>query len=272
MSTKGANLNYEQKLFINGIPVSGVTNIDGSYEISEEPINIIGKGYAYPVRQGPLVGNFNVSKYYIGKEQFLDYVGSTPIDGSIHYGDKNFGFTQGYLSEYSFSAGIGQIPQANASITVHGDIGRSLDNSQSPQPHPKIEIINQGSIELNVAGYTSNRVTNFSYTIRINRTPLYAIGSPFPVQVDTSFPIIQQSSFSIDANDYEIERIREFLVKPKQQDIILTLKNPINNSPIENFEIKNARLSSHVINSSSSDLLSIDFTYDGYINRLDRQY
>jgi len=271
MSTKNASLNYEQSFYIEGIPVSGVTNIDGSYSISEEPINIIGKGFTYPTMQGPMVGEFSISKYYIGKDPFLEYINDTPMEGVIIYGDKSFGFNQGYLSEYSFSAGIGQIPQSNISITTYGEIGSNV-GSQGSKEHPKIQIPNQGSIKLNSRGFSTNRVTNFSYTTRINRTPIYKIGSGYPVQVDTQFPIIQQATFNVDVNDYEIQNIREFTSSPEQQDLFFELRNPVNDEIIEIFSILNARLKTSSINSSSSDLLNVSLSYDGYINKKDREY
>ncbi|NDG53100.1 MAG: hypothetical protein EBY39_08775 [Flavobacteriia bacterium] len=266
MATKNAVLNYEQQFYLAGIPLSGVTSLDGSYSIEENPINIIGKGYTYPVRQGAMVGNFNIQKYYIGEDPLLNYTGDAPISGSINFNGSSFGFESGYLTEYSMSAGIGQIPESSASIVVYGDIGAGID-AYGTQSHPEIQIPNQGSISLNAAGYQSNRITSFSYTMRVDRTPIYKIGSPYPVQVDRSFPLLQEASFSIEVDDYEVARMREYLLKPKQQKIIIEFSNPINSAKIESFEINKARLLAQSINSSSDDMLSVNLTYRGYINK-----
>jgi len=266
VATKNAVLNYEQQFYLSGALLSGVTSIGGGYSIQEEPINIIGKGHSMPVRQGPLVGNFDISRYYIGEDPLLFYTGDSPISGSINFNDKSFGFNSGYLSEYSMSAGIGQIPQANASLIVYGDIGSGIDGSGS-NPHPIIQIPNQGSISLNASGYQSNRITNFSYTLRIDRSPVYEIGSPFPVQVDRKFPLVQESSFTLEVDDLEVSRMREYLIKPKQQKIEIKFKNPIDSSKIESFIIPKARLLSQEISSSSEDLLTVNLTYRGYINK-----
>ena len=192
MATKNALFNYEQKFYINGILLSGVTDIDGSYSVSQEPINIIGKGYTYPVKQGSMIGNFNIQKYYIGDDPLLKYIDETPIKASINYGDKSIGFDQGFLTEYSFSAGIGQIPQAQASINVYGNLGAGI-SAEGSNPQPDVEIPNQGSILLNSKDYETNRVSRFDYTIRINRNPLYKIGSTEPVQVDIQYPLFSRS-------------------------------------------------------------------------------
>lgn len=266
MATKNAVLNYEQQFYLSGVLLSGVTNMNGGYSVSEEPINIIGKGHTFPTRQGPLIGNFSISKYYIGEEPLLNYTGDHPISGSINFNDSSFGFKDGYLTEYSMSASIGQIPNANASIVVYGDIGSGI-NASGSNPHPDIQIPNQGSISLNASGYQTNRITDFSYTIRTDRNPIYKIGSPFPVQVDRKFPLIQEANFSIEVDDLEVSRIQEYLTKPKQQDLTISFANPINASAIESFTIEKARLLDQSLSSSSDDLLTIDFRYIGYINK-----
>lgn len=272
MATKNAVLNYEQQFYLSGIQLSGVTSLDGGYSIEESSINILGKGHKYPVAQGPLVGNFRLSKYYIGQEPLLNYTGDNAISGSINYYNesepnvKNFGFESGYLTEYSISAGIGKIPESQASIVVYGNIGSGI-NSSGSNPHPSIEIPNQGSISLNASGYQTNRVTDFSYTLRTDRNPIYKIGDPFPVQVDRVFPMVQEAQFSIDVHDFEINQIQEYLIKPKQQAINLQFKNPINSNKIETFTIKKARLLSQSMRSSTNDVLKVNLRYIGYINK-----
>lgn len=272
MATKNAIQNYEQQFYLSGILLSGVTSLNGGYSIQENPINIIGKGYTFPVEQGPLVGNFSISKYYIGQDPLLQYTGDNPISGSINFVNssigktQSFGFNSGYLTEYSLSAGIGRIPEASASIVVHGDIGSGISASGN-NAHPKIQIPNQGSISLDASGYQTNRITDFSYSIRIDRSPVYKIGSPFPVQVDRAFPISQEASFNLEVHDFEITKIQEYLISPKQQNLTFNLKNPIDSSSIESFTIKKARLLSQSISSSSEDVLSVDLRYVGYINK-----
>lgn len=272
MATKNAIQNYEQQFYLSGILLSGVTNLNGQYSIDESPINIIGKGYTYPVRQSPLVGEFQISKYYIGKDPLLDYVGDNPISGSINFvspssdDDKSFGFTSGFLTEYSVSAGIGRIPESSASIVVYGDVGAGI-NASGNSPHPKIEIPNQGSISVNCSGYQTNRVTDFSYSLRIDRKPIYKIGSPFPVQVDRAFPIFQEANFTLEVDDLEISKIQEYLISPKQQDLSLSFSNPINSQPIDTFFIPKARLLNQSITSSSDGVLTVSLNYISYINK-----
>jgi hypothetical protein len=265
VANKNAVSNYEQQFYLEGVQLSGVTNINGSYSITEEPINIIGQGYKYPVRQGPLVGNFGISRYYIGEDIFLNYTGDGSFAGSINYNDKSFGFNGGYLTEYSLSAGVGQIPTSDISIVVHGEIGAGVD-SEGTLAHPAIQIPNQGSITLDCKGYQTNRVTSFSYTLRIDREPLYKIGQSSPIQVTRKCPLKQEATFEIECDDFEIQNIREYLIQPEQQDINLSFSNPIDDSLIETFTIQKARLLNQSLSSDGSDIMTVSLAYQGYIN------
>ena len=265
MANKNSIENYEQKLYINGSEVLGVTDINGSYQINEDPIHIIGQGFTHQVRNGPMVGDFQLSKYYIGNDILLSYTGSESISGSIHYGDKSFGFENGYLTEYSLSCGVGQIPTATASIKAYGDIGSGI-NASGNEAIPEIQIANQGSIHINVNGFQSNRVSDFSYNIRANRVPVYGIGSPFPLDVHQQFPISQECSVTLEVFDYEVPSFKSFLSRPVSQDLIITLDNPISDSNIDKFILKDAKLSSQSLSSSAGNSMFVNLTYVAYIN------
>lgn len=265
VANKGAFLNHEQKFYLSGVDLIGVTNIDGGYQFNEEPINILGKGFTFSARQQPLVGNFQISKYYIGKDILLQYTGEDPISGSINYSDKTFGFESGYLNEYSLSFGIGQIPTVNASLVVYGDIGSGI-NASGSEEHPEVVIPNQGSIEINLDGYQTNRILDLSYTVRVNREPIYAIGSPFPVNVRRQMPMIEECSFNLEVHDYELNRIKEYLSKPKAQDLSFTFKNPITDTAIQTFSLKDAKLTNQSMQSSVDDVLKVSLTFSAYTN------
>lgn len=266
MANKSSISNYEQKLYIDGIEALGVTSIDGGYEISEDPIYILGKGFTYGVKQGAIVGSFQVSKYYIGDEILLSYTGDKAMNGSINYEGKTFGFEDAYLSEYSLSCGIGQIPTASAQLQVYGDIGSGIDHFGN-EPVPEIQIPNQGSIQINVDGFESNRVSDFSYTMRMNRTPVYAIGSPFPITVHQQFPVIQECSFTLEIFDYEINQLKSSLIKPISQDLSISLNNPISDLNINTFTLKDAKLTNQSLNSTSDTVMIANLTYSAYINK-----
>jgi len=158
---KQATLGYEQNFFINGTKMSGVQSVQGSYSISEKPINIVGWGHvnssyfnsylksqeglfldengfrviqenksapqSMAVLDAPLEGNFSIESILISEDFFMQYTGENPFTGSIHHDDKYFGFNGGYISSHSISCSVGEIPKTSTSIRVFGNIGGNPD-------------------------------------------------------------------------------------------------------------------------------------------------
>ena len=119
----GANFNYEQKFFIENYEVSGVTAIDGGYQINEEPLNVLGHGYFDSLVTQPLQGNFSIERSLITRDPLLNYTGELGFNGGIYYNGTSFDFVSGYLQDYSVSCSVGAIPSVSADIAVYGNIG-----------------------------------------------------------------------------------------------------------------------------------------------------
>lgn len=127
--------NYEQTIVVNGYSLSGVTNIDGSYGISEKPIKVAGVGFIDALIEQPLQGNFSISREMVGFDPLLEtnILGKYSFDenelsGVILYDDntKGFGFKKGRISNYSISCSVGQMPEISTDITVYGELGKNV--------------------------------------------------------------------------------------------------------------------------------------------------
>ena len=132
--------NYEQTIVVNGYALSGVTNIDGSYGISEKPIKVAGVGFIDALIEKPLEGNFSISRQMVGFDPLLEtnILGKYSFDennlsGVILYDDnsKGFGFKNGRINSYSISCSVGQIPEIQTDITVYGELGKNVMKANS---------------------------------------------------------------------------------------------------------------------------------------------
>jgi len=132
--------NYEQTIVVNGYALSGVTNIDGSYGISEKPIKVAGVGFIDALIEKPLEGNFSISRQMVGFDPLLEtnVLGKYSFDennlsGVILYDDnrKGFGFKNGRINSYSISCSVGQIPEIQTDITVYGELGKNVMKTNS---------------------------------------------------------------------------------------------------------------------------------------------
>jgi hypothetical protein len=337
---KQAVLGYEQKFFINGTQLSGVQSVNGSYAISEKPINVLGWGYVnadfynetefimesdgtsfildeqrgfllqetscpgadpaptpgMAVLNAPLEGQFSINSTLVSEDFFLNYTGDNPFTGSINHGTKYFGFYNGYITNHSVTCSIGEIPKTSTSIKVFGDIGGSPDyfrvqeadgfmlqedgflmgtedsigeqnyNASGTNPFPAIRVPNQGSIIVECTGASTDRVTSFSHSIDIPLNAIYTVGSSVAAQVDVIWPFTTTTSFSLDIDKYNYQRLRAYLRAPTVQDIAVKINDCFGDT-IQNYEVKNARLISEQMSANSQGRLTVNLQYKSYYNK-----
>jgi hypothetical protein len=134
--SKNSNISsYDLDFILEGYKLKGVTSVDGSYSITETPINVLGYGYTVPTLSAPFTADFSVSREFVGADPILPYTGENFMNGAIRYGDKNFGFTTGYLQSYSIACGIGEIPSMSYGISVFGEMGGAITTNEQQTLH-----------------------------------------------------------------------------------------------------------------------------------------
>jgi hypothetical protein len=201
---KQAVLGYEQKFFINGTQMSGVQSVNGSYGISEKPINILGWGhvnanfYDNPTTpslnalNGPLEGQFSVNSALVSEDFFLQFTGDVPFTGSINHGRKYFGFYSGYLTSHSVNCAVGEIPTTSTSIKVFGDIGGSPDFFEA-QDDDSIFLQQEGDFGI----ATEDSVAEHNYNASGN--------NPFP-----EIKVPNQGSITVECSGAATDRVTSF--------------------------------------------------------------
>lgn len=344
-------LGHEQKFFVDGTQLSGIQSIDGSYSISEKPINVIGWGHvnhnynelvsqmeaetssqggyfrkqdfilsedgfrittnescmstqgdlpkSLAVVNAPMQGQFNINSVLVGDDFMLDYTGDNPFTGSIHHGREYFGFYHGYVTSHSVSCAVNQIPQTSTSVTVFGDIGGAPDyfatedsedpydyidqendfgiaiegtgpeqpyNASGKNPFPEIRVPDPGSIRIECAGSKTDRVVSFQHTVNVNLTPIYVVGKSAPVQVDVVWPIVTTTNFTLEVDEYEYHRMKEYLIKPKVEDISIKVDDCLGNK-VQDYIVREARMVGEQVSASAQGRLTVNLTYNSYYNK-----
>jgi hypothetical protein len=221
---KGATLNYENYFFLNNSTISGITSVDGSYNINYAPIKTIGVGYNKQVMAEVPVANFSINKYLLYNEPFLNFTGENQdktaksFRGSLNYSNKKFGFLSGYLNSFNLSCSVGEIPTTTSDIVIYGDVGPNYDASGNLKA-PYISVPQVKDIILNCSGSSTNRITNFDYTINCQKKPIYTlyqsgysysgptgptapVANYIPAEVLLNLPIEIDASFTLEVDDY----------------------------------------------------------------------
>lgn len=134
--------NYEQLIVIDGKILPGVQDVEGSYSISEKPVNVAGVGFVDALVNSPLMGNFSVNRVMTGADPLLEKnsLGKYKFDensfsGAIIYdysgsstNYKSFGFTEARLASYSVTCNVGEIPQIKNDFVVYGYLGKNVND------------------------------------------------------------------------------------------------------------------------------------------------
>lgn len=262
----GGTFNYEQKFFIENYEVSGVTSIDGGYQINEEPLNILGHGYFDSLVTEPLQGNFSIERSLITRDPLLNYTGEIGFNGGIYYNGTSFDFVSGYLQDYSVSCAVGAIPSVSADIAVYGNIGgrsRTLEknkvkNYNTTLHHTETGIVkqyvetgilttgvvrDQDKVKLDAIEWLDYGWKNLSGDHPRSATPIL-----YPEEENEIIQIPDQGSIHISGFGTETNRVQRFsysLSMPREPIYVVGRDRPVEVQTIPPYEI-NAEIVIHV--------------------------
>lgn len=190
---KQAVLGYEQKFFINGTQLSGVQSVNGSYAISEKPINVIGWGH--------------VNSNFYEQQEFL-----LQSDGSFFLDSDGFKMMQqsscvDYAYTPSPSLNVLSAP-LEGSFSINSALVSEDFFLNHTGDNPFTGSIHHGN---QYFGFYNGYITSHSISCSVGQIPSTSTsisvfgdigGSPdyFRVQDDDSF-ILQQDGFRVGSED-----------------------------------------------------------------------
>jgi|SRR5210317_1276417 hypothetical protein len=225
---KGLLYSEDSSFYINGLRISGVSSIDGNYNIQYQENTFLGyEGSPDLVQNSPASASFNIDRTMISSDKpIVDLIGDTGFDGGIEYNGKVLNFESGFLNSYTISFSVDEIPQTNIGISVYGEMGpdaRRQDNKPVPTG---IFVPSSSGISINCDGRETNRVLNFSFTINPKRQPIYKIGSIYPCEVAYIKPIQNSFSVEMDVDDYETKNVYDYIKTGiHQKSITVTVRD-----------------------------------------------
>lgn len=270
----------EQHFFVNSTEIPGVQSIEASFTQNMAAVNHIGLSGITYIPRGPQEASVSVSSLFITNDQFINLTGNTGINGFIVKGKgetaSNFSFTSGYLTAYSTTCSIGQIPQINAAFNVYGNMGKlaasesatvstqltqiSTNTSTSP-----LRIADPGSMSINLGEYTTNRLQSYSLNINVNRLPVYILGSRLPARVEINYPMEVNLSFTIEQNDYTPEKLRDFPFNEQTKSVTIVQKDLKDSSTIATYGFSGLKIVSENYGTNVNGATTITTSLKGYL-------
>tara|TARA_Y100000034_G_C6863221_1_gene393133 strand:+ start:152 stop:1033 length:882 start_codon:yes stop_codon:yes gene_type:complete len=290
---KNASLSYEQYFYVNGTGLSGVQSINGSYGVSERPINILGYGYVNHILDGPLQGNFTIDRVLVNQDAMLNMTGeNAAFSGVVSYNaygsavtasTGSFGFYSGYLTSYKLSCDVESLPEVSTTVSVYGDLGRNLvsaselgaKDSDSATDNA-INLPDQGSITISCSelNTVSNRIVSLNHEISCQREPVYALPTSaadakakYPVQVDLVYPLEQTTNLTLEIDDYQTKNLYDYLTGVYTGNVNIDINGSSDNAALASFHLDNARLVNESFSSSVGGVATVNMTFKKYINK-----
>ena len=263
----------------------GLNSIQIQNNLGATPIKYIGVG-GRGLNQFPNQAQYtdlSINSNFIHEDIFIQQTGLSPINFFI-FQDKNnlnscYSLLSGYMSSYSARYSPNQVPQINSSFRFYNNVGNLPQQSMDAYASGQIDSIISTSntsfnnmvadsnyINLTLDEYNTNRVIDYTFSININRLPIYNIGSRFPKKIETIFPINVSCNISFEADKDFVDVVTtDFPSNKKQQLINLNVYSNKTNKIIGTYSFKNMTLVSNDRGLASDGNLIINRQYVGQL-------
>jgi len=265
MSAANQILNADQLFFINGQKLSGVSSLSLGYTNPLENSPVLGNaGFGFAMN-GPVEGVVEFSRSLVYQDPILNFTGDSSFSGNFSYGNRAYSFESGYLTNYSVSCGVGDVPQVNARVSVWCGLtsGQSVSSEQVDDglfiPSPK-------SISISGMDFDSNRVRSFNYSIDISRQPIYSLeGGKKAQAVNFISPINFSASVEMEIGASDMRNSYAYTESFSSDAVNITIKDRSLSTAISDFSVPNAQLVGETIQTSADGQPVKSLSFGGFL-------
>jgi hypothetical protein len=271
----GGKLNDESALYVAGYQVTGVSVADISYSQNSSTANPLGYSAGVTLSNADSTKNISITRDLLltkktissdWEDFLLQYTGLTGImDASINYESGFYGFKSGYMTEYMLNFAIGSIPKVTTNFTIFDSINTGNNSSGAYPSFYDYLLPFQSACQITCDNVTSNRVVGFDYSIKINRKPIYSIGSSLAVEVESIPPLEYSASVQIEIDDAFLQNSQNFLTNKENKNVSLSIDSDVIGVPAITFNVPKASLVSEQLSASADGLLKLTLNYVGHL-------
>lgn len=226
--------------------------------------------------------DLNLQSYLIQEDVLVQMTGSNCVNCFILNGQQDnnpYYLISGYLSSYGAKFSPNQIPQITTNFRFYNNAGNIYTGNLDTNTFLQISgiksniyspfnnlIANSNYINLTLNESTGNRVLDFSYSLDINRLPIYNIGYPPFKRADIIFPINFSCEVTFEADPSFIDfKLTDFPINKTQQTLEIDVFSHLSNNPINKYIFQNATLVSNKKELNVDGNLTITRKYIGQI-------
>jgi hypothetical protein len=269
-----ARLNKQNlNVFISQTQIHGIQDITASYQMPIEHLKFLGMDSSYYIPNGPKQATLSITSLLTSNNNFINFTGDTGVYGFIinknAVGGTNpiFGFQSGYLTNYTCSCQIGQVPTVKADFAIFNDAGDVASvGASNTTSIPSLG--NPNSISFSIGDFSTNRITSFNLSINTPRLPVYYLGNSVPAIVKPIYPMELNCDFTVQMDNLVMQALSDLSYNLKfNNNFLITMRDFLGQSL--NFDFTN-RLCYFVNNSeefttSVTSPTEVLVRYKGYL-------
>lgn len=270
-----------QKFFLGPNQVFGVQSIEASYQNNTELLEFIGSNKFVSIPVGTQVGKLDITSLVANSDPFIKCISNSGFNGFILKNSNdindNYSFYSGYLTNYTSSCSVGEMPQTSVTFVILGDLGRiptgdfpieAFNDLSYIKNNPNQGFINKiaspSNVEITLDEFQTSLVNSYSLQINIPRKDYYIMGNRFPYETFIDFPMEVLVSFEILAeNSYTLSQgnLRGYPCKQKLKTFEIKLKESSTDLVISSFSFSGAELVSESYSVNTDNSLVIHAGY-----------
>ena len=258
-----------QRLAVNGTGVNAIQSLSFGYQSTAQPITPLGLSQVVYAPSAPQTATINANSLLVYDDFFINFTGEMPFSGQVDYKDQNVKFTEAYLSSYSSSCSIGEIPSIGMQADIYGELGTgSFFDFGATTPHDEeLKIAGYNSIDISLDEFSSNRVNSYSLDIGAPRTPIYAFNDRTPSEVVSNSPLSVSLNFNIEPDDYKIKNMRFVPEETVFRNVRVRVNKNNSTEKMQDYLFNNLLLVSENYSSDNNGNVGIQMSLQGTILR-----
>lgn len=277
------NAYFDQKVFIARSgealnKVDGVQGFDANWSVPSTPVAINGYGFMEDAIEGTLEGSVTIDKIVTSQQNIFSPLFDATLSGTLAYGssglfDRNFIFSNAYISSYTSACTVNEVATENVSINCYGGIMGSGNTGLCAFEGDTVFVAQAGNISLSISNPNdaadridlTDAIQSYNIEATINRRVIEAgIGSNF-IQPMSNFlieyPIPLKTSVDLLVTQYESPLLMDLVCGPEEKNISIILRDCSRAIDIRSFNIGESKLSSYSSSSAIGDNLSVSLEF-----------
>lgn len=258
-------LNYDQRFSFCGVNLSGLSDLTFKSDFGVGYTPTLGtKTFGFH-KVNPSVGGVDFSRSLIYADPVLSYTGASPCSGNFSYQGISYDFSSGYLTNYTVSCSIGQVPNVSCSISVFGEM-KSGENNQTISAHPDIFAPSPRSISISNGFGETNRIKSFDWSIAMPRQPKYSVGpNLFPDEVFSPTPLQIQAGAVYNVAGFSPLDLQNFVRNISAPSFTIYIRNRDLSQILMTLPVANAQIINQQLQGTVDSPLTLSMQYAGYL-------